>query len=86
MVRPFLKALYLYGSWGMIEEFYDELSPFYHLIYQDWEASIERQAIILNRIIKSECGASVSSIVDVSCGIGTQAIGLAKLGYSVDAC
>ena len=69
----------------MIKEFYDELSPFYHLIFQDWEASIERQANILDGIIKSEWGHNVSSIVDVSCGIGTQAIGLARLGYNVTA-
>lgn len=69
----------------MIKEFYDELSHFYHLIFQDWEASIERQANILDGIIKSEWGHNVSTIVDVSCGIGTQSIGLAKLGYAVDA-
>jgi hypothetical protein len=23
--------------------FYDELAPLHHLIYQDWDASIERQ-------------------------------------------
>ena len=69
----------------MTKEFYDELSPFYHLIFQDWEVSIERQANILDGIIKSEWGHNVSTIVDVSCGIGTQAIGLARLGYDVDA-
>ncbi len=69
----------------MIKEFYDELSPFYHLIFQDWEASIERQAKILDGIIQAEWGHNVSTIVDVSCGIGTQAIGLARLGYDVDA-
>jgi len=69
----------------MTKEFYDELSPFYHLIFQDWEVSIERQANILEGIITSEWGNEVSTIVDVSCGIGTQAIGLAKHGYEVNA-
>lgn len=68
----------------MIKDFYDELSPYFHLIFQDWEASIERQGNILDGIIKSEWGDHVSTIIDVSCGIGTQAIGLAKLGYEVD--
>jgi hypothetical protein len=27
-----------------VETFYDELAPFYHLIFPDWEASIQRQA------------------------------------------
>lgn len=67
----------------MITEFYDQLSPFYHLIFPDWNSTIEHQAKILDGIIKSEWKNNVSSIVDVSCGIGTQAIGLAKLGYDV---
>ena len=69
----------------MIKEFYDELSPFYHLLFQNWEVSIDRHATILDGIIKSEWGDKVYTIVDVSCGIGTQAIGLARLGYQVDA-
>ncbi len=68
----------------MIKDFYDELSPFYHLIFQDWEASIDRQADILDGIIRREWADS-SYIIDVSCGIGTQAVGLAKLGYKVEA-
>lgn len=40
----------------MIQEFHDELSPFYHLISPDWEASIERQTNILNRITSSQNG------------------------------
>jgi hypothetical protein len=58
----------------MTKEFYDELSPFYHLIFQNWEASIERQANILDGIIKLEWGHNDSTIVDVSCGIGSQTI------------
>ena len=69
----------------MTKEFYDNFSPFYHLIYPNWEASIESQARILDGIVKSEWGNNVSNIVDVSCGIGTQAIGMAKLGYEVEA-
>lgn len=69
----------------MIKDFYDQLSPFYHLIFADWDASIQRQANVLDDIIKSEWGNDVATIVDVSCGIGTQAIGLASLGYDVEA-
>ena len=69
----------------MAENFYNELSSYYHLIFQDWESSIDRQAVILNSVIKSEWNQKISSIVDVSCGIGTQSIGLAKLGYKVEA-
>jgi SAM-dependent methyltransferase len=69
----------------MITEFYDALSPFYHLLFPNWKASIERQSNILDGIIKSEWGDKASTVVDVCCGIGTQAIGLAQLGYEVEA-
>jgi SAM-dependent methyltransferase len=65
-------------------DFYDQLAPFYHLVYQDWNASIERQGEQLSSIIKSEWPSS-KKILDVSCGIGTQSIALATQGYSVSA-
>lgn len=65
--------------------FYDQLAPYYHLVFQNWEAGMEWQGQVLDRIISSEWGGQVSTIVDVSCGIGTQAIGLASIGYKVEA-
>jgi len=65
--------------------FYDKLAPFYHLIYQDWEASIQKQAAGLDSIIKERWGDRVNEILDVACGVGTQSIGLASLGYAVTA-
>ena len=66
-------------------DFYDQLSPFYHLIYEDWEASIAWQAERLSRIIRARWGEQVESVLDVSCGIGTQSLGLARLGFQVTA-
>jgi len=66
-------------------DFYDRLASLYHLIYQDWDESIERQAGQLAAIIEGRWGAGCRSILDVSCGIGTQAIGLAKRGFVVTA-
>jgi SAM-dependent methyltransferase len=65
--------------------FYDELAPFYRLIYRDWEEGIASQAEDLVNIIRSQWNGKVSSVLDVSCGIGTQAIGLARLGFNVTA-
>jgi len=64
--------------------FYDELAPLYHLIFQDWHASIARQGEQLQRIIHSQWPQH-RSVLDVSCGIGTQAIALAMRGFRVKA-
>jgi SAM-dependent methyltransferase len=68
------------------EDFYDALAPFYHLIFPDWDASIARQAAALDKVIRAEAGPGAErTVLDVACGIGTQALGLAALGYPVNA-
>jgi SAM-dependent methyltransferase len=64
-------------------DFYDALAPFYHLIFEDWQASIDRQGAALDSVIRSFPGESRRSILDVACGIGTQSLGLAARGYEV---
>jgi SAM-dependent methyltransferase len=66
-----------------MDDFYDRLTPFYHLIFPDWDASIERQAVELGGIIRERWGAGARSILDVACGTGTQSIGLAMRGFAV---
>ncbi len=66
----------------MVTDFYDRLSPFYHLIFQDWEESIEWQGKVFDELIRNEWG-DVTTILDVACGIGTQSLGLAGKGYRV---
>ena len=68
-----------------VERFYDELAPLYHLIFLDWEAVIRREAEALDRVIRERWGDGRLSILDVACGIGTQALGLAALGHRVTA-
>jgi glycine/sarcosine N-methyltransferase len=68
-------------------ESYDKLAEHYHLMFENWEASIERQAAALSSILKGECGlASTARILDCACGIGTQVLGLAKAGFRVSGC
>ena len=64
---------------------YDELATLYHLVYSDWDAAIAQQAAALDAIIRQQVGPPPQSILDVSCGIGTQALGLAALGHAVTA-
>src|SRR5690348_14194582 len=67
-----------------IAQTYDELAGHYHLIFEDWDAAIERQAAVLSSVLDRYCGlASPARILDCACGIGTQALGLAKLGFQV---
>jgi SAM-dependent methyltransferase len=70
---------------GPTADFYDKLAPFFHLIFEDWQSSIARQATALDSIIRSAVGPYAHSVLDVACGIGTQAIGLAARGYCVTA-
>ena len=66
-------------------DFYNELSPFYHLIYPDWPATVRRQASEIDGVIRELWGDRVKTVLDATCGIGTQALGLAGLGYDVTA-
>jgi len=65
-----------------VRDFYDGLAPDYHLVYKDWHAAVERQGAALDRLIRALHKNPVD-VLDCSCGIGTQAIGLARLGYRV---
>ena len=64
-----------------IAGFYNELAPYYHLIFEDWERSIQRQADALNPLLETHLGAGPFRILDCSCGIGTQSIGFAHRGH-----
>jgi SAM-dependent methyltransferase len=68
---------------GDVLEFYEELADFYHLIFDDWDSAIERQARILDNLLASQGVRGPLKILDCACGIGTQAIGLARLGHEV---
>ena len=70
-----------------VTAFYDHLADSYHLIFGDWDSAVRRQADALHGIIQAELVRPPAEIrlLDCSCGIGTQAIGLALLGYRVHA-
>lgn len=64
-------------------DFYDELAEHYHLIFEDWDRSIARQAGVLGPLLESHRARSPLKVLDCACGIGTQAIGIAQRGHSV---
>ena len=69
----------------IVHAFYDELAPYYHFLYPDWDASIERQARGLAAVFADLGIAPQATVLDAACGIGTQALGLAALGFHVTA-
>jgi SAM-dependent methyltransferase len=68
-----------------VAQFYDQLAPDYHYIFADWKQSVQRQAGNLSNLIESRKGAPPLTLLDCTCGIGTQAIGLALRGFTVHA-
>jgi len=68
---------------GAVSDAYGPLAEHYHLIFADWHQSMRRQSDALDRVLRGELGEGPFSVLDASCGIGTQAIGLARLGHRV---
>jgi glycine/sarcosine N-methyltransferase len=66
-----------------ISGFYDDFAGEYHLLFEDWEASMMRQASAIGLILRQECAVAGARVFDCACGIGTQALGLAKAGFCV---
>ncbi|MBR5291786.1 MAG: class I SAM-dependent methyltransferase [Clostridia bacterium] len=67
----------------IIQTFYDNLASQYDKLFLDWQATTQEQAVILNKIFKDNGFDGTAGILDCACGIGTQAIGLAAMGYNV---
>jgi len=67
----------------LCESFYDAFAPVYKHIYIDWEKSTGEQAKVLDELIRHKFSGEVKYILDASCGIGTQLIGLSRLGYEL---
>lgn len=63
-------------------QFYDSVADDYRLWYRDWDAELEREGLNLRRFFRDH---GVQTVLDASCGPGTQAIALARLGYRVTA-
>ncbi len=70
---------------NITQTFYNNLASHYDKLFLDWQATTMEQALILDRIFRNNGFDASANILDCACGIGTQAIGLAKLGYNVTA-
>jgi glycine/sarcosine N-methyltransferase len=66
-----------------VEEFYDGWAEEYDALYSDWPSAVRQSGAALAHVLAA-CGvAPRSTVLDCTCGIGTQVIGLALHGYTV---
>ena len=73
----------------IVQSFYDNLAPQYDKLFLDWKSATDEQALMLSKLLEANGYDKSIKILDCACGIGTQAIGLAKLGVEdvkVDIC
>ena len=70
---------------NITQTFYDNLATQYDKLFLDWQAATQKQAVILQKLFQKNGFEKTARILDCACGIGTQAIGLAALGYQVTA-
>lgn len=67
------------------QTFYDSLATQYDKLFSDWQVTTREQAALLNKLFVNNGFDRSAHVLDCACGIGTQAIGLALLGYQVTA-
>ena len=70
---------------SITQTFYDNLASQYDKLFLDWQSTTNEQALILDKLFRDNGFNDSAQILDCACGIGTQAIGLASLGYHVTA-
>lgn len=63
--------------------FYDSLADDYHLIYGDWWRSATRHGEVVSALLDQAGVQPPAAVLDCTCGIGTQALPLAALGFRV---
>lgn len=68
---------------NITQTFYNNLATEYDKLFSDWESATREQAVILDKLFRNNGFDRSAKILDCACGIGTQSIGLAALGYDI---
>ncbi|MBQ9960466.1 MAG: class I SAM-dependent methyltransferase [Firmicutes bacterium] len=68
---------------SITQEFYDNLAVHYNKLFLDWQETTKEQAVILDKIFSDNGYSREARVLDCACGIGTQTMGLASLGYNM---
>jgi glycine/sarcosine N-methyltransferase len=61
-------------------DFYDAIANDYPLFYRDWQTQLEREGLGLRTIFRNR---GILRVLDASCGVGTQTVPLAQLGFEM---
>ena len=70
---------------SITQKFYDKLATHYTKLFLDWNESTKEQGEILDNIFRNNGYDRNAKVLDCACGIGTQTLGLATLGYNMTA-
>ncbi len=70
---------------SIIQKFYDDMASQYDKLFLDWNKTTEEQATFLDALFRENGFDTSASVLDCACGIGTQAIGLARMDYKITA-
>ena len=65
------------------EALFDQLADEYDLLLGDWNEDLKKQGRQLDALFRHFAGGSIRNVLDCTCGIGTQSLGLGLLGYQV---
>ena len=68
---------------NITQNFYDNMASDYDKLFLDWQGATREQAVILDQLFRDYGFDTQAQVLDCACGIGTQSIGLASLGYSM---
>ncbi|MEX5718466.1 class I SAM-dependent DNA methyltransferase [Geodermatophilus maliterrae] len=69
------------GAATETEEFYDALAAEYHLLFPDWWAAAQWHGEVIAGVLAARGVRPPATVLDCTCGVGTQALPLAALGY-----
>ena len=70
---------------SITQTFYNNLASQYDKLFLDWQTTTQEQAALLDGIFAANGFDKSARVLDCACGIGTQSIGLAALGYNITA-
>ena len=67
----------------VVQSFYDGVARQYDQYYLDWDAASREEGVFLRSLFRKSGFDETARVLDCACGIGTQAIALAALGFRV---